>query len=175
MMKLLKTLASGAAAAVLITGVIAVSARYVPAQEADDTPQVTYGPPIAQPEARQPFNFYGCWNGEIDVDAGGSGTGYLYLLQSGKKFTQGTNAELNLPDGSTVDGELTGSAGPVSFHLKYPKHVYSKSCHGRFDGRIESGNLVGTFDLKGCGVNVAGTFDFTFAVEPFGGCSAITD
>ena len=46
MTKFLKTLASGAVAAVLITGVIAVSARYVPAQEADDSPQVTMAPQL---------------------------------------------------------------------------------------------------------------------------------
>lgn len=159
MTKLLHALAASAAAAVLITGVIAGSARIVRAQEAADWQHVTQGPAIAQPAARPPLDLTGCWSGSIDDHATGVGTGFLFFVQSGRKLTTGTNGALNFSGGSSTGGALTGSTGPVSFQLKH----HQKNCQVSFHGRMSSSDLVGTYHLnKGCGVKARGTFEYTF-------------
>jgi hypothetical protein len=159
MTKLLRALATGAAAAVLITWVIAGSARYVRAQDADDT-QVTQGPPIAQPAAQPPFPWYGYYDGDI-VRHQGSGTGEIDIYdQHGKSV--GGSAWLDFPDGLYIQIPVVGTTTAVSFHLH-------GACHTRMAGRIVGAyngsypTLAGTFHVNGCGLKGTGTFEFNWA------------
>lgn len=160
MTKFLKTLATCAAATVLITGVIAGSARHVRAQDADDW-HVTPGPSIAQPAAKPLPDLNGCWQGEIDVRHQGSGTGEIDFYQNGKSVQ--TYTELDFPDGSQITMAMLGTTGPVSFRLHGP-------CHASMSGRIVAPYTVaGTFHVNGCGLKGTGTFGFN-SEGPGSGC-----
>jgi hypothetical protein len=121
------------------------------------------GPPseVSQPaKAGPPLYLAGCWYGGLDDNSLGSGSGFLYFVQNGKKLVNGTTAGLYFSSYSTGGG-LTGKTNSKTFHLKFHKKQCNVSFHGTIDS---SGDLTGMYHLskKCAGFVLDGTFDFTF-------------
>jgi len=170
MTKLLKALGAGAAAAVLITGMIAGSARIARAQSAVEK-QGAFGGSgaTAQPD-KPPININGCWSGAMEDVYAGSGTGDVYFAQSGNKLLPSPSYYMmyfTWTDGSYAYGDGKGTAAAKTFHFKVT-YKTEKGCSGTVSGKLISGDLVGVYHFtKVCAKNNGfgphkGAFDFTY-------------
>ncbi len=121
--------------------------------------QGDFGTAVPEAEIRPPLNLAGCWSGMIEDSTFGPGTGFIFVVQNGKKLVTGTHAELNLSPGS-IGGPLAGSANSQTFRLAF----HRKQCNVSFHGTLSSGDLTGMYHLsKKCAHAVLnGTFEFTF-------------
>lgn len=180
MYRLLQTLSAGAAAAVLITGVIAGSARFARSQQSDSVAASDSGAPsgsgiASQPDSRAPLDLNGCWSGTLEDVYAGSGPGYLNFAQSGHKLLppstgSGYNMGFNWTSGnfnSQAYGVGKGTATPRVFHEGI-HYKTEKGCAASIIGTLTGSTLTGAYKFtkvcakhNGFGPH-AGTFSMTF-------------
>lgn len=169
MRRILRGFAVATTATVLITGLIAGSARLARAQSAEKQGDLGGTGVVAEPDAKGPINVNGCWSGSLDDVYAGAGDGYIDFAQSGKKLLSPTDAYMVyfLWDGSYAygDGQGVATAKTFKFTIKYPSE---KGCVEHVHGKLEGGDLVGVYSFtKVCARNNGfgkhkGSFDFAF-------------
>jgi hypothetical protein len=159
-----------AAAAVLITGLIAGSARFAQAQSAEKQGELG-GPGVAaEPDAKAPINVNGCWSGTLDDVYAGSGEGYADFAQSGKHLLPPADADMVyfVWTDSYAYGDGKGVATAKAFHLAVK---FGKGCVEHVSGKLEGGDLVGVYSFThACAKQPKGdefgkhkgSFNFTF-------------
>jgi hypothetical protein len=180
MQRVITSTVAAAAIAILISGMIAVSARSASAQQNEDNDAQYQGAlgatgAAAQPEiAKVPIDVNGCWTGSIvDVDAG-AGSGYL-------NFDQVTTKKGNLKktlkpikskathnlyvvwgNGSCAYGFGPGSATSTGFHEKISS---GGKCKATIIGNLSGNDLTGSYTFHGCPSSFgshSGNFSLTF-------------
>ncbi|MGH7781804.1 MAG: hypothetical protein ACREQR_18460 [Candidatus Binataceae bacterium] len=165
MSRFVRAVTASAAAAVLITGVIAGSARFARAQDAAASQDsawtaTTPGAAVSEPDkAAPPIDVAGCWSGTIEDANAGAGTGALFFVQRKKKLVKGSGASLDIGN-TTGIGALKGKATSTSFVAT----LHARQCKTlAFAGSPSGAGLVGTYILRRClGLTTNGTFSFTF-------------
>ena len=106
----------------------------------------------------KPLDLSGCWSGPVEDTNYGSGTGFLFFKQSGKKAVKGTVGDLDT-SGPDSSGALKGKISSTSFTVSYKKG----SCDVQFTGQEPSPDtLTGSYTYDCSEIDTSGTFDFTF-------------
>jgi hypothetical protein len=163
MARIIRFLTVSTAAALLVTGLVAGSAGLARAQQADSQSDgwqvLPPQPAVAQPTKVAPLDVAGCWSGSIDDDTTGTGSGFVFFNQKGKRLVHGTTIGLSFNGGPSKSHGITGTVNSQNFKLIHPGH-----CKVLIRGTISSGDLVGSYGLsKHClGQKFGGTFDYTF-------------
>jgi hypothetical protein len=179
MNRLLQTFGIGAAAAVLIMGVIAGSARLAFAQ--DETAQQGQSDAhasaaiSAQPDKKAPppppIDIQGCWDGTgIDgslVDQNiGKGSGWIQIDQKKKAIKggkSGSRYEFLWDDRSFAYGSVTGKVSSTGFNAVARG---GGPCRLKLIGNLTNNgqNLSGTYEAVHCGSfnDHVGTFDLPY-------------
>ncbi len=170
MRRTLRGFAVATAATVLITGLIAGSARLARAQSAEKQGDLG-GPGVAaEPDAKAPIDVNGCWSGTLDDVYAGAGSGDVDFVQSGKQLLPPADEDMMYfiwNDGSYADGDGQGvaTAKTFKFTIKYPTE---KGCVAHVHGKLEGNDLVGVYSFtKVCARNNGfgkhkGSFDLTY-------------
>ncbi len=157
----LKYLAMSAAGVVLIVGFTAGSATFARAEDAASEAAVGTDPAMA-------LDFEGCWSGitaygYLNDKNYGTGYGYIYLTQSGKKFVlDDSYLEFVWYDGGYypyATGYVSGKASGTGFNAKVK---YKHGCELKVNGGFGGYGIEGTYKANGCGktFRAKGTFDF---------------
>jgi hypothetical protein len=164
-MQSLRGLVTAGGVALIACCLAGMAPNYARAQEAGSQTAdwQASGPPseVTEPaKAGPPLDLAGCWSGGVDDNSQGSGSGFLYFVQNGKKLGAGTFAGLSF-NSLSAGGDLTGKTNSKTFHLKFHKKQCNVSFHGTIDS---SGDLTGMYHLsrKCLGTVLDGTFDFTY-------------
>jgi hypothetical protein len=145
------------AASVVVIGLLLSTPQTAPAQDSDSDWQ-TNAPAAISEKGAKPLDLSGCWSGSVEDTNYGSGTGFLFFKQSGKKAVKGTDGGLET-SGPDSTGALKGKISSTSFTVSYKKG----SCHVQFTGQEPSADtLTGNYTYDCSGIDTSGTFDFTF-------------
>jgi hypothetical protein len=167
MWRVTRFLIASSVSVALVSGLIAASANLVRAQDGSPeslgwqpyTPEAAVAQPALPPT---PLALAGCWSGEVDDDRAGVGTGFVFIVQKGRKITRGTKIGISFPSGPSTSHGIKGDVNSRRVLL----HFQQFNCVVDARGKLASSEeLTGSYHItKGCrlGGKFAGGFDFTF-------------
>jgi hypothetical protein len=150
-MRIAKTLAVAACAALLSTGVLSSAHRAYAQDAADSLPDTgSWSAPgagtsdqAASPDSKKPpIDIGGCWDGTVTDKVDGVGDAFFGFTQNGKKIVGGGDSDMDLewPDSSFARGPIRGTVSPngIQFHGNA-----GKGCPFQGTGKGDSTMLTG--------------------------------
>jgi hypothetical protein len=156
-MKLAKTLTIVACAGLLSAGVLGAPTRSS-AQDAQEGAWSAGGTGSADVESSPdskapPLVVEGCWDGEVQDDADGTGDATFEFIQSpsGKKLASGSTFDFEWPDASFAHGPITGtvSSKGIKFHGNAgkgcPMHGTATGDTSALTGKVQFGGDCAKF------------------------------
>src|SRR5271154_4159092 len=144
----LKYLTMTAAGAVLIAGFTAGSAKFARAEDA--------APAAVGTDPDTVLDFEACWSGitaygYLNDKNYGTGYGYMYITQSGKKFVLADSfLEFVWYDGGYypyADGYFSGKVSKTGFTATVK---YKHGCQLKLNGEFGGDGIEGTYKASGC-------------------------